>query len=85
MQSLSDDASACNAVACRSIPTIHHGPMQGGSIIPLAVSLFGVVMALNPLLFMVLYAYIRRNLIKPVLIATEDPYIIRKSFVGVFS
>ncbi len=52
---------------------------------PLAVSLFGVVMALNTLLFMVLHAYILRNLIKPELAAAQDPLIIRKSFIGVFS
>jgi uncharacterized membrane protein len=52
---------------------------------PLAVSLFGVVMALNTLLFIALHAYILRNLIKPELVNTQPPYIIRKSFVGVFS
>ena len=52
---------------------------------PLAVSMFGVVMALNTLLFIVLHAYILRNLIKPELINAQDPHGIRKSFVGVFS
>jgi len=52
---------------------------------PLAVSLFGVVMAFNTLLFMALHGYILRHLIKTELADTEDPHIIRKSFVGVFS
>jgi TMEM175 potassium channel family protein len=52
---------------------------------PLAVSLFGVVMAFNTLLFIALHAYILRNLLKPELVGTQDPHIIRKSFVGVFS
>src|SRR5581483_5262143 len=52
---------------------------------PLAVSAFGVVMAVNTLLFMVLHAYILRRLIKPELVHAQDPHVIRKSFVGVFS
>jgi uncharacterized membrane protein len=52
---------------------------------PLAVSVFGVVMAVNTLLFMVLHAYILRHLIKPELAAAQDPQVIRKSFVGVVS
>ena len=52
---------------------------------PLAVTLFGVIMALNTLLFIVLHAYILRHLIKPELAAAQDPLIIRKSFIGVFS
>ena len=52
---------------------------------PLAVSLFGVVMAVNTLLFMALHAYILRHLIKPDLANAQDPHIIRKSFVGVLS
>jgi uncharacterized membrane protein len=52
---------------------------------PLAVSAFGVVMAVNTLLFMVLHAYILKHLIKPELIDAQDPRIIQKSFVGVFS
>jgi uncharacterized membrane protein len=55
------------------------------AINPLAVSLFGVVMAFNTLLFMALHRYILRYLIKAELADTEDPHIIRKSFVGVFS
>jgi uncharacterized membrane protein len=50
---------------------------------PLAVSLFGWIMTFNTLLFMALHAYIIRNLLKPELIGTQDPYIIRKSFLGV--
>jgi uncharacterized membrane protein len=52
---------------------------------PLAVSAFGAVMALNTLLFMALHAYILRHLIKPELADDQDPNIIEKSFVGVFS
>ncbi len=51
---------------------------------PLAVSMFGVVMAFNALLFIALHAYILRNLIKPELADLQDPQIIRKSFVGGF-
>lgn len=52
---------------------------------PLAVTAFGVVMAINTLLFIALHAYILRNLIQPDLAQAQDPHIIRKSFVGVFS
>jgi uncharacterized membrane protein len=52
---------------------------------PLAVSLFGVVMALNTLAFMLLHAYILRNLLKPELVGTQDPHIMLKSFVGPLS
>ncbi len=52
---------------------------------PLAVSLFGVVMAFNTLLFMVLYAYILRKLLKPELAAAQDPHIMLKSIVGPLS
>jgi uncharacterized membrane protein len=52
---------------------------------PLAVSAFGVVMAVNTLLFIALHAYILRHLIKPELVDAQDPHIIRKSFVGVVS
>lgn len=52
---------------------------------PLAVTAFGLVMALNTLLFIALHAYILRNLIQPDLAQAQDPHIIRKSFVGVFS
>jgi uncharacterized membrane protein len=52
---------------------------------PLAVSTFGAVMAVNTLLFITLHAYILRHLIKPELADAQDPHILRKSFVGVFS
>ena len=52
---------------------------------PLAVSLFGVVMAFNTLLFIRLHAYILHRLIKPELAALQDPHIIRKGFIGVAS
>jgi uncharacterized membrane protein len=52
---------------------------------PLAVSLFGVVMAVNTLLFVALHAYILRNLMRPELAAARDPHLIRKSFVGPLS
>jgi uncharacterized membrane protein len=51
----------------------------------LAVSLFGVVMALNTLLFIALQSYIMRNLIKPELISATVPHLTPKSFVGVVS
>jgi TMEM175 potassium channel family protein len=49
---------------------------------PLAVSLFGAVMALNTLVFIALHAYILRNLIRPEVAGAQDPHIILKSFVG---
>ncbi len=52
---------------------------------PLAVSLFGTVMAINTLLFIALHAHILRRLIKPDLVSAQDPRIIRKSFIGVVS
>lgn len=52
---------------------------------PLAVGLFGIVMAFNTLLFMLLYSYILRNLLDPEMAGTEDPHIIRKSFIGPLS
>jgi len=51
----------------------------------LAVTAFGIVMACNTLLFIALHAYILRNLLQPELAPAQDPHIIRKSFVGVFS
>jgi uncharacterized membrane protein len=51
----------------------------------LAVSAFGVVMAVNTLLFIALHSYILRRLIKPELVDAQVPHIIRKSCVGVFS
>ncbi len=52
---------------------------------PLAVSAFGVVMAVNTLLFMALHAYILRRLCRPELADLQVPGIIGKSFVGVAS
>jgi uncharacterized membrane protein len=49
---------------------------------PLAVSLFGVVMAFNTLLFIALHDYILKNLLKPELAADQDPHVIAKSFIG---
>jgi TMEM175 potassium channel family protein len=49
---------------------------------PLAVSFFGVVFALNTFLFLILHAYIVRNLIKPELAALQDSHGIIKVFVG---
>jgi uncharacterized membrane protein len=49
---------------------------------PLAVSFFGVVFALNTFLFLILHAYIVRNLIKPELAALQDSHGIIKAFVG---
>lgn len=63
-------------------PTALMGEYPGN---PLAVSSFGVVMALNTLLFMVLHAYILRNLCKPALLDAQYPNIIAKSFIGVAS
>jgi uncharacterized membrane protein len=51
----------------------------------LAVSLFGVVMALNTLLFMLLHRYILHHLLKDDRVGTQDPRIIAKSFIGVGS
>lgn len=52
---------------------------------PLAVSLFGVVMAVNTLLFIALQSYILRNLLKPEMSGAVVPHLTRKSFVGVVS
>jgi uncharacterized membrane protein len=52
---------------------------------PLAVMFFGVVMALNTVMFMLLHGYVLRNLMKPDLKGTEDPHIILKSWVGPLS
>jgi uncharacterized membrane protein len=48
----------------------------------LAVSFFGTVFALNTLLFLLLNAYIRRNLLKPELAASQDPKAVAKGFIG---
>jgi uncharacterized membrane protein len=52
---------------------------------PLAVSMFGLVMAVNTVMFIVLQAYVIRNLIKPDLADAQDPRLTLKSFVGVLS
>jgi uncharacterized membrane protein len=52
---------------------------------PLAVGLFGIVMAFNTLLFMLLYSYILRNLLDPEMAGAEDPHVLRKSLVGPLS
>lgn len=52
---------------------------------PLAVSLFGVVMAWNTVMYILLHEYINRNLIKSEFENAQDPHIIKKSFIGVFS
>ena len=49
---------------------------------PLAVSLFGAVLALNTLLFIALHTYVLRNLVKPELRGSLDHQIIKKSFIG---
>src|SRR5437660_3137877 len=48
---------------------------------PLAVSLFGAVMAVNTLLFIALQSYIIGNLLKPELVSAVVPHLKRKSFV----
>jgi uncharacterized membrane protein len=48
----------------------------------LAVSIFGVVLTVNTLLFIALQAYIVRNLIKPELKSAQDPRALVKAFVG---
>jgi uncharacterized membrane protein len=48
----------------------------------LAVSLFGVVFAVNTLLFIALQGYIMRNLIKPELAGRRDPHDLRKAMIG---
>jgi hypothetical protein len=48
----------------------------------LAVSLFGVVFAVNMLLFIALQRYIVRNLIKPELKSAQDPRVLIKAMVG---
>ena len=55
------------------------------SMNPLAVGLFGIVMAANTLLFIALQSYIIRNLIRPEMVAAVVPHLTRKSFAGVVS
>jgi uncharacterized membrane protein len=50
----------------------------------LAVSMFGVVMALNTVLFISLHTYILKHLLKAEYVEQQVPHIIRKSFIGVF-
>jgi len=52
---------------------------------PLAVAAFGVVMAVNTALFMLLHRYILRNLVKPELADAQLPDVIAKSWIGVAS
>mgnify|MGYP001217224654 CR=1 FL=1 len=52
---------------------------------PLAVTLFGVVMAWNTVMYIILHEYINKKLIKPEFENAQDPHIIKKSFIGVFS
>lgn len=52
---------------------------------PLAVSMFGLVMAVNTVMFIVLQAYVIHNLIKPDLADAQDPHLTLKSCVGVLS
>jgi uncharacterized membrane protein len=51
----------------------------------LAVSFFGLVFALNTLLFLALQAYIVRRLIKPELAPLQDPHGVLKGLVGLAS
>jgi uncharacterized membrane protein len=52
---------------------------------PLAVSFFGVVFAINTLLFLALYGYIVRGLIKPELAGAQDPQATLKGMIGPLS
>src|SRR6266542_4131630 len=52
---------------------------------PLAVSFFGIVFAINTLLFLALHAYIVRHLIKPELATLQDPHGLIKALVGPLS
>jgi uncharacterized membrane protein len=52
---------------------------------PLAVSFFGIVFAINTLLFLALHAYIVRHLIKPELVTLQDPHGLIKGLVGPLS
>jgi uncharacterized membrane protein len=49
---------------------------------PLAVSFFGIVFAINTLLFLALQRYIVRNLIKPELAGAQDPRATLKGMIG---
>lgn len=50
----------------------------------LAVTIFGVVMAFNTVLFMLLQGYILKHLMKPELADRQDPHLMLKSLVGPF-
>lgn len=63
-------------------PTALMGEYPGN---PLAVGLFGVVMALNTLLFMALHAYVLRKVLKPERAAEQLPDVIARSWIGVAS
>ncbi len=60
-------------------PTALMGEYPGN---PLAVSLFGHVMALNAVLFLLLHRHILLHRLKPELAGTQDPHILRKSLAG---
>lgn len=61
-------------------PTALMGRYPGN---PLAVAIFGLVMALNTLLFMLLHHYVLTRLIKPERAAQQVTNVIPKSFGGV--
>jgi uncharacterized membrane protein len=49
---------------------------------PAGLTLFGAVMAINTVVFIVLQTYILRHLVKPELAGTTDPNLLAKSMVG---
>jgi uncharacterized membrane protein len=51
----------------------------------LAVSIFGLVFALNTVLFIALQSYIQQRLLKPELTEQQDQNLFAKSFIGVAS
>ena len=63
-------------------PTALMGEYPGN---PLAVAFFGIVMAFNTMLFMLLHRYVLRHLLKPEMEGTQDPHVILKSWIGVAS
>ena len=63
-------------------PTALMGEYPGN---PLAVTLFGAVMAVNTVLFIALQTYVVRRLLLPQAAAREDPHLVAKSFTGVAS
>lgn len=48
----------------------------------LAVSFFGMAMAFNTTIFLILHAYILRNLLKPERTQENDPHFVRKAVIG---